>query len=468
MEKDLIAIKQHLSSIENLIDEIERTHLTERKQEDMEIDIQKIDKIAKQCPFRGHFISDYDEDIIKKYIIFLASVIREAKPVEKKIKQYFFVARIINGCNLTMPIEEWVTKSELVDLSEIEFIREELKDNLTLLAFDVFLMISLDGEIADEQLNYYCELLAYLSLDKKKIQDISCACACVLKEDDYALFQYAGGIHISKLSCYLKGKVFTSLAEANNTQNTEVIIVGEKFKNTQLELDAYKKRSIRFIKCQFENVASIQATKTEVMFESCYFSDCVRRCENKLKIGERTSVLSNKDLIDYIRLSAVFIFNKVMFRECKFEKCGQSDNLRDGGFISCNTGDFFSCSFINCFVNINSMCILKKSGAKLYEYAALLMGNQLSITDCFFYGCVIYGHGWAEFENPDCQFLNLVYCSRGSVKGTKFVDCSISGLSDNDTKKHNYLLNTIDAMINDNSYSNCKCQKNEGSAEWKI
>ena len=84
MEKDLIAIKQHLSSIENLIDEIERTHLTERKQEDMEIDIQKIDKIAKQCPFRGHFISDYDEDIIKKYIIFLASVIREAKPVEKK------------------------------------------------------------------------------------------------------------------------------------------------------------------------------------------------------------------------------------------------------------------------------------------------------------------------------------------------------------------------------------------------
>ena len=487
MKKGLIAIKQHLSSIENLIDEIEHTNVTECNQEDMEIDIQKIDKMAKQCPFRGHFISDYDEDIVKKYIIFLASVIREVKPVEKKIKQYFFVARIINGCNITMPISEWVTKAELMELSEIQFLAEELKDNRTLLTFDVLLMISLDGEIVDEQLDYYCELLAYLSLDKKKIQDVSKACACVLKGDESALFRCAGSIRVSKLSCYLKrpirGEVFTSLAAAGITKDTDIIIVGEKYKSVKLDLDAYEKRSIRFVECQFENVTSIRASETETMFESCCFSDCVGKYEAETSYVTITTDLACwdgqskifKKLVNCIYENSLFIFDKVAFCKCEFSECGQRFNPLSGGFISCKMGVFSKCSFIKCFMRVKP--IRDRFNWTDFECTALLAGNQMSITDCSFSDCAIFGRGnrrtgiilsGSEWYGPNYQFLNLIYCGGGSIEGTSFSNCSISGVSSDNTKEYNFLLNTTDTMVKDNSYSNCKCQKNEGFAEWKI
>ena len=150
MDDNIKALKKHLSSIEEILTKLEENDSS--RNIGYEIDILKIDTIAKQTPYKGHFISEYDEDIIKKYIIFMASIVRESKDIEKRTKQYYFILRLLHGTSVKLSISEWITKSELVELADIECIKDAIGPESALMAFDILLMISMDGQIEDKQM----------------------------------------------------------------------------------------------------------------------------------------------------------------------------------------------------------------------------------------------------------------------------------------------------------------------------
>lgn len=278
MDDNIKALKKHLSSIEEILTKLEENDSS--RNIGYEIDILKIDTIAKQTPYKGHFISEYDEDIIKKYIIFMASIVRESKDIEKRTKQYYFILRLLHGTSVKLSISEWITRSELVELTDIECIKDAIGPESALMAFDILLMISMDGQIEDKQMQYFCEILAYLSIDKKVIDAIVRTCSLILLGEEENVLDFADKIAISKISCYFKnpiiGEVVSSVDGIKKTKNTDVVVVGVGFKNEELDIDKYNKKNIVFKNCKFENIASLRANKTKVRFSNCMFDRCCK------------------------------------------------------------------------------------------------------------------------------------------------------------------------------------------------
>ena len=274
----IIALRKHLASIEEIVTSLEESD--SKIENTLEIELIQIDKMAKQTPFKGHFISEYDEDIIQRYIIFLASVVRELSDVEKRIKQYFFISRLAHGMPGNIKVSDWITKAELVELADIECIRDTIGNDSVLMAFDILLMISLDGQIEDKQMQYFCEILAYLSIDKKVIDAIVRTCSLILLGEEENVLDFADKIAISKISCYFKnpiiGEAVSSVDGIKKTKNTDVVVVGVGFKNEELDIDKYNKKNIVFKNCKFENIASLRANKTKVRFSNCMFDRCCK------------------------------------------------------------------------------------------------------------------------------------------------------------------------------------------------
>ena len=127
MDGNIIAIKKHLESIEELIANIEET---QEKNEDQVIDIGRIESLARQIPFHGHFIKAYDEDIRAKYCTALASYVRFADTNEKKAKQYYFISRIMQSDAANKTLAEIITLSEMVGIADFEMIKQEMKQDI--------------------------------------------------------------------------------------------------------------------------------------------------------------------------------------------------------------------------------------------------------------------------------------------------------------------------------------------------
>lgn len=480
MDDNIKALKKHLSSIEEIISNLEEKDTS--KDIAYEIDINKIDKLAKQAPFKGHFISEYDEDVIRKYIVFLGSVAREADNIEKRTREYYFIERILHGLSANISISEWVTKAELVELSDIEFVKETIDEKCPLLAFDILLMISMDGVIDERQMNYFCEILSYLSLDKGCIRGVIQACACVLEGNEKGLFECAKYLQISKLSCYLQnpiqGGVYTSLVAIGNAKESNVIIVGENYKNESIDIDSYGKKSIKFLNCKFENIASIKAKTTTVIFEKCYFSDCICKYEKQDGSGRVEFMDKNSVSLGSLFESAMFSLDKVSFIECDFNRCGQSYNMNCGGFISFKEGTIINCSFKDCFVEVEAVYNGPFSLYKYCEYASLIIAKKCVMYGNIFNSCNVYGDGRkrggafisasSSRVGADYQYLSIIYSQGGNIENTNFISCSVYGRTSDGIKKNNYIINSKATMLKENSFSECKCMNNMGTVEMEF
>lgn len=472
MDEKIKALKKHLSSIEEIISSLEEKNAN--SDTGFEIDINQIDKMAKQAPYMGHFISEYDEEVIKKYIIFLASIVREADDIEKRTKQYYFISRLLHGTSIEMSISEWITKSELVELSDIEFIKEAINDDCTLMAFDILLMISMDGAIDERQMNYFCEVLAYFSLDKKIVDALVKTCTFILKGEEAELFQYASMIPISKLSCYLKNpineEVVSSVEGLRKSKNQDVVVAGVVFKNAELDIDKFNKISIDFKNCKFENISSIRARKTKVSFNNCSFDRCCKQGEFEDNIF--FGLPKTKTIFD----NALIAIKTADFVECKFEKCGQEYVNPISIFIGLKQGKISRCTFKECFARVNAVSRKRYSYSSsfyCYEHAALVYTNKVVMDNCKFVSCSCYGNGIKTFLGGDrgrlgaeYEYLNIIYCNGGSIENCEFNNCTCDGKSRDGIKRFNYIINRIGAMEKDNKFIKCNVS-NEGSEKWE-
>lgn len=92
---------------------------------------------------------EYDEDLINKYLSIIASFVGGCVSVERIMRQYYFVSKILCGSQSEKRLSEIITDAELVDIKEFEIIGNELKDEISLLLIDILMMISMDGEIEE-------------------------------------------------------------------------------------------------------------------------------------------------------------------------------------------------------------------------------------------------------------------------------------------------------------------------------
>ena len=442
------------------------------------IDIKRIEQLARQSSYKLHFINSLDEDIIIKYCALLSSVVRLTDDTEKKVKQYYFIARILYGNKLTIAFDEIIMNAEMINISDFEFMKQELGADIKVLLFDMLLAISMDGTMDDKQLDYICEVFAYVDLSKKDIEYILKVTSCVLKAEERSLFKYADGFPIAKLSCYLnkaiKCEVVTSWEEFIKSKDKVIIAVGLCIKNTELPIDEYKKKSIRFLNCKFENVSSISAADTKVEFEDCSFLDCQKKYE--LRYADS---ISNREKS---HLHALFEFNKAEFTNCIFEKCSHINNMEASEILKVNRGHIVDCVFQNCSIGTNSIVKETISTVYRYEYGAIIYAEKVSIVGCEFIRCVSNGNGAkchplscrlvflgsGENFSSDYQYLHIVYCRGGNIEQCEFSGCECNGLSNERTKRYNYLINSIGALERNNTYSNCIRTNDVGTAEWEI
>ena len=334
-------------------------------------------------------------------------------------------------------------------------------------------MISLDGNIDEKQLSYFCETLAYTDMDRNDLECLCNVCSCVLSGDEYELYYYAYGFPIVKLSCYLpnpiKGEVVISLDELKKAKEMDVMVTGANIQNMELDLDTYGKKHLRFFNCKFENVSSIRGIKTEVVFEGCYFVDCKKEYEL-----HGSYVRDEFASIDKGYEYALFSFENADFASCSFERCSHINHDVATILLKVGSGKIEDCNFISCSVGSNSIVKGKYSNYE-YEYGALIYVDKVSIIDAKYKNCSVKGNGsmcgsimWKQCVAPEYQNLNLVYCNGGNIKGCEFLWCECSGLSRDSMKRYNYLINSIGALERNNKFIECTASSNTGTAKWEI
>lgn len=427
-----------------------------------ESDIQRIEQIARQSAFNTHFLKECDEDVVAKYCTILASYVRFADNVEKKVKQYYFLSRILYNVSIHTGLEEIITNAGLVDSKDFEMMKQELGSNIKLFVFDILLMISLDEEINEKQLSYFCETLAYANVKKKDMECMLQVCACVLSGREEELYQYASGFPIMEIFCYLrspiKGGIVISLDAIEETKEKDIIVVGANIKNMELDLDIYGKKSLSFLNCRFKHISSIRGIKTKVTFENCYFKDCRKQQRVKSAASE------------YI--CALFSFADAYFKNCSFKRCHHiTTNQETTVLLKMDSGKIESCNFISCSVGCAGKKRLKLFWVRYYVWGALICANNVSVKNTKYQGCVVKeneGSGGMYSRDFGARYLHLIYCKGGNIEGCEFLSCVCSGLSKDDIKSYNYLINSIGAMEKENQFIECKADGNVGTAEWEI
>lgn len=471
----IIEVRKHIDFIEGILDNLEKE---QKGQEEQEIDITRIEQFARQSAFKLHFLRVYDEDVAVKYCTLLASYVRFAGSMEKKVKQYYFLSRILYSVNSSKGLEEVITGAELAGIKDFEIIMQELKNDIKLFLFDILLMISLDGNIDEKQLSYFCETLAYTDMDRNDLECLCNVCSCVLSGDEYELYYYAYGFPIVKLSCYLpnpiKGEVVISLDELKKAKEMDVMVTGANIQNMELDLDTYGKKHLRFFNCKFENVSSIRGIKTEVVFEGCYFVDCKKEYElpEPSPSGLTTTYYANEKN-EY----ALFSFVNADFVSCSFKRCSHINHNVATILLKMDSGKIEDCNFMSCSVGSSGGRIAGKNGSMICEYGALIYVDKVSVINTKYQNCIVKGNGRKSLSlrsnvirifASDCQYLNLIYCNGGNIKGCEFLWCECSGLSRDSMKRYNYLINSIGALERNNKFIECTASSNTGTAKWEI
>ncbi len=442
-----------------------------KQQHNSPIDIKRIEQLGKQVPFQSHFVSFLDEDVAIKYCTLLASAVRLLEDIEKKIRQYYFIARILHSSKVRCSLEEIITNAELVDISDFESIKQELREDIKVFLFDLLLQISFDGKMEEKQLDYFCEVLAYTGISEKEIRSIFRVVSCVLLEKIEELFENSGNFPIEKVCPYFNNfETVTSVEGIFKVKKENIIVVGVKeFKRIcstekvavrknenkffvgfeedieekiiyHLLLDELKKKNIIFFKCIFENLADISEKRLKVRFEKCSFN----RCE-------------------------YFSFAEAIVNECYFEKCGM---------LEMKLGQIKNCIFNECSRTIYT----QNSGQLDIEQTALIYLQKGLIYNCECNQCNVMGEKNSSFWRFSyngyklIQTLNIIYLNSGTIERCRFLECkckdlkedrSYSGYSSDNVTKKNYLINLIQGIERNNTFERCVATKNVGTARWE-
>ena len=210
------------------------------------IAFEKLQMLGRQAAFVSHYVGQLDEDLRNQYAAVLSSVVSWEEQTEKRIKQYYFIARILGSCQTERSLEELVRDANLISIKEFETLANGLgKRGQKMLLFDILLMITFQGDICEKQLDYFCEINTYFHTTEKELQSIYGLVNCILKAEERRIYRYAASFLLNDISCYLHhpipGRVVTSVEEISQVNDTNIVICGVTFQNTEVWIDDYKK-----------------------------------------------------------------------------------------------------------------------------------------------------------------------------------------------------------------------------------
>ena len=465
------------------------------------IAFEKLQMLGRQAAFVSHYVGQLDEDLRNQYAAVLSSVVSWEDQTEKRIKQYYFIARILGSCQTERSLEELVRDANLISIKEFETLANGLgKRGQKMLLFDILLMITFQGDICEKQLDYFCEINTYFHTAEKELQSIYGLVNCILKAEERRIYRYAASFPLNDISCYLHhpipGRVVTSVEEISQVNDTNIVICGVTFQNTEVWIDDYQKEQVTFIECKFENVAYVGAEHTRVEIDQCGFSKCEKNDEQYSKTNSIDSKRKSK-------AKALFAFSEAKIQNCYFEGCKLSNDEEEGdrALLKVRSGLIKQCRFEECLINIMS------SHDK--EFGTIVFLENARIEECGFTNCDAYGIGRKNPHKemvPDLyagmspgmssdmptalsslvssmfvslssrlscdipseyQCMQIVFCKDGSVENCEFHGCMCGGLKGETTEIHNFIINAIGTMERNNTFTDCQAQANVGSAVWR-
>lgn len=489
----ILTLEKELSKAISLVSELRAS--SEEKQTGSDIDFSKIIRYSSQAAFTEHYIKNLDIDVADHYCTLLLAAIDLLQDREKKVKQYYFVARIFEAVNPTKSLEELVTEAKMVSADDYVRMKDELSEEGRMaFLFDFLLMISLSGEIDSMQLDYYCETLSFFGIDSRQLRGLFETVKCVLSGEEDKVYDYLDAFPAWVIGGYMpkpvRRTVITDAEKLKNCAEKEVIVYGVSFKDESMLIDEYKKSDIRFLECKFNGISAMTAKKTKTRFEKCVFCECSNDgSEDFADIYFDREEEGTKKLN---KPYAVFNFKNADFINCVFSDCKANNINRASNLLQLRNGKVKNCSFKNCSIGAGGT--RSKEDTKLYEYGAILFSKETTIENCRFEDCKGYGNGQygnGRFKEKDIftshvklsgsasdyQYIHMILCKNGKVENCQFLRCICDGESElrnwlgniREAEKHHYLINAINSTQSQNTFTQCRTASEPiGTAEWGI
>lgn len=478
MGTNIREIQKQLQNIASMLDEIEEKSVTSSKQS--VIDFTKMQNLGYRNRFVDHWTYKLDSDIRHDYEVLLCAMISLAENQENKICQYYFLTRVMDKKDsLQETIQDaGVSIDEKLDILAEEFTSDQIK----LVMFDLLLMISMKGNLEEKQLDYFCELQSYFSVDKKQMEAIFRATSCVLKQNTSEIFECAKDFPIKSIVCYLPIKmdydIVTSIRKLDTVRSDSVVAFGIEFNNMEINIDDYHVKEIKFLKCTFQNCSKIYANIVGTEFEQCIFDSCCKKnseeavfvdfeIDNEKACGMQDGFVKLKDIC-----TSIIEIDRGRFENCRFINCQNLNNALCSSILRINKGDIQHCNFDGC--RVEAQVVYYDYGGERYNFASVLYGKNLHIKDTSFNSCISFGNGVhsntvkGDIYGAENQYLHIVFLDNGSIEQSNFSQCICDGVEVVCMKQYNYLINEKNVMIKEVTYSNCKATENVGTAKWRI
>ena len=510
MDRRVTDLQREIRTLSLLVDEM-------AKEEEVcdgsknEIDFMTLQEQGYRNRFQKHRTESYDRDLKMKYCTVLAGMAGLAENAEAKVKQYYFVSRILGEKSSNSVLKSAAEDASISALEGSKLLADELaEEDKKIFMLDMLLMISLSGDIEEKQLDYFCELATYFEVGQKVQESIVGVVACILKDENEEVYLHAKYFPVFYISCYLTeaipAKVVTSIEDITKLNDSFVIVAGVNFKNMDVWIEQYHKKHIRFIKCSFENVSQISAGKTIVEFFDCIFENCKREYEvssefcmpdivvfqdAKWKGTNNSSYedkcMGYKDMEYHLGLME---FEEAYFEKCQFIQCSIINNPILSTILMLKKGKVINCLFKDCIVG--AQCYYRVISMKIHlgsreressELGTVLYGGDVSVTECEFIGCKSCGNGYFDDYSREVipgnyRYTHMIYLNSGCVESCEFTSCQCGGIGREHltsllyrrgtTDSHSYLLNCFQAMEKNNTFTKCEAKGYVCSEKWKM
>lgn len=470
MGRNIGIIKQHLSAIEDIICEIESR---ENSNVESDINFEQIDQKARNSAFKDHILEEYDDDITFTYGKLLASFVPYTQDNEKKIKQYYFIARIIQGTNGVKALSDIITAANMVHAEDFEKISGELGKNRCVFLFDVLLMSMLDGQADGHQMEYFYEILSLMGVSRDEIIAITKLVKSVLVQDINAIYENAKYFPVHYLTPYMGAKidrVITDIAETKSVQAEAVTVYGITFENISemIDLDEWNTKNITFKNCSFKNVVGMRSKIGDKCFIECTFENCKNR-EYEDNLRTCTSIYhfsENEKELEH----GIFVFESAVFSNCKFCKCGHASSNPICSFLEVKRGRLHESTFEECRVYSPYVCKIDS-----LSMGAVILGDDIKVLHCTFTKCISCGRAqtsWFRTGLPyggDKSYMAIVRTTRGNVGNCDFMECMARNEYCNNTTNqiYNFIVSSSYPFFEKNVFDNCTAAKNEGTCNWE-
>lgn len=242
LEIQFLEMQKSIDQMKELVSESEKS----------DVDYSYVEKCAKSNQFITHNIANKEEEIIYKYCCCLASIIELNNVAEQKVKQYYHVFRIYHTCMEEDVYEDLMRDSKTISVEDLLFLKENLQPiYIQNFLVDMMLMISFDENKNDKQMDYFCEVVGFLGISQKELEQIIKITRAILLVDEEMLSQVVLERVINGYYAYLGYSVVLKPEEfrIGIDVSDKVIFWGERWKkiSQKINMSVYQGKEFKFI-----------------------------------------------------------------------------------------------------------------------------------------------------------------------------------------------------------------------------